>query len=301
MATRSVMHRNGDWNKILSGIQEANRQGTPQKIQVVLPAMQMIMLPVSAYCFPFDSNTKRSYVFFEMYPESSRNLLQALVSGDSRWDIPFYRYKEIHEEKFQTNSMGFRAKEVVIPKPADMFRILCLGGSTTEEGADNESTYPALLEVRLRENFPEKSIEVINAGTSGISSDWHLLRIPEYLSVEPNLVILHLGVNDIWRQYNSLWVFNLIGNASYSFRLFTRCMSKNSEGIYFSNQIRYTGVCLTLITRVLQEKGVAVAFASIASPDLDATTRQELEFYNLSGRQYVETSLIFLCIAITRK
>jgi hypothetical protein len=44
------------------------------------------------------------------------------------------------------NSFGFRSPEIEVPKPEGKFRIVCVGGSTTNAGRTNDTTYPALLE-----------------------------------------------------------------------------------------------------------------------------------------------------------
>ncbi|HOT49734.1 MAG TPA: hypothetical protein PLI07_02075 [Candidatus Hydrogenedentes bacterium] len=41
-----------------------------------------------------------------------------------------------------TNSAGFRDDEIVLPKPPGIYRILCIGGSTTFERVRNDLTYP---------------------------------------------------------------------------------------------------------------------------------------------------------------
>jgi len=64
----------------------------------------------------------------------------------------------------RTNADGFRGAELV-PKGEDTIRILCLGDWLTfGEGAEEDETYPVLLEQALRRNYPERDIQVINAG-----------------------------------------------------------------------------------------------------------------------------------------
>ena len=55
---------------------------------------------------------------------------------ESPWEIMFYRYKKNwsvpDNTLLQTNEFGFRDHAIVMPKPQDVYRIVCIGGSTTE-------------------------------------------------------------------------------------------------------------------------------------------------------------------------
>jgi lysophospholipase L1-like esterase len=71
-------------------------------------------------------------------------------------------------------------------------RILCLGDSLTwGQGANDEETYPALLETVLRERHPELDVQVLNGGVPGYGTDEEL----EYLrtrgaALKPDLIIV---------------------------------------------------------------------------------------------------------------
>lgn len=96
------------------------------------------------------------------------------------------------------NSLGFRGEEIAMPKPTGRFRIAVLGGSTTygEFIDDDAATFPAQLEQFLREQG--HNAEVINAGCPGYNS-WESLGNLAFrvLDLEPDLVILYDGVNDV--------------------------------------------------------------------------------------------------------
>jgi heterodisulfide reductase subunit A-like polyferredoxin len=51
---------------------------------------------------------------------------------------------------------------VIVPKPKGVLRIVCVGGSTTEEGNDTQSTYPNIMEHKLRNYFKTDKIDVVN-------------------------------------------------------------------------------------------------------------------------------------------
>lgn len=115
------------------------------------------------------------------------------IYKNSRLDPLFPQF--VHSE-FWTNNMGYRGDDIAIPKLPRTFRILCIGGSTTVEGPRNDLTYPGLLQNRLREYFHTNAIEVVNAGVDAASTGELLANIPDYLAVQPDLVIDYAFAND---------------------------------------------------------------------------------------------------------
>ncbi len=108
-------------------------------------------------------------------------------------------------EQFSTNNLGFRGPDVAVPKPAGRVRIACVGGSTTVEGYDDRMTYPAMLQDLLREKFPQAAdrIEVVNCGVIGLLSREELPMLPEFLALEPDLVVYYNGINDLRFDYTA--------------------------------------------------------------------------------------------------
>jgi hypothetical protein len=108
-------------------------------------------------------------------------------------------YGSTAEWTIENNSLGFRGPEVRSdPSAKDAYRILCIGDSVTFGfNADQDDSYPALLEGFLRARQPDKDIEVINAGVPG----WTWLQGVRFLerrglALEPDMVIIAHGVND---------------------------------------------------------------------------------------------------------
>lgn len=98
------------------------------------------------------------------------------------------------------DSLGYRGREFSFKKPAGSFRIVCSGNSITfGEAASNDSTYPALLENIMRDRGEiNEPVEVINAGAMGYTSYQCLLDLKtRLLALQPDLVILYVGWNDI--------------------------------------------------------------------------------------------------------
>ncbi len=128
---------------------------------------------------------------------------------NSPWLVLCFAYKpNYHPEKSlsQYNNYGFRDDDVVIPKPQDTIRIVCIGGSTTEEGNSNDATYPNIMERKLRYYFHTDKIDVINAGICGIRSSDEVRRIWDYLNLQPDLIIYYNLINDICYCYLPEWL-----------------------------------------------------------------------------------------------
>ncbi|HJU41686.1 MAG TPA: GDSL-type esterase/lipase family protein [Vicinamibacterales bacterium] len=99
----------------------------------------------------------------------------------------------------RTNSLGFRdTRDYSLPKPPGTFRILVFGDSVTfGHGALFETSYPYLLEQRLREWRPDVKWEVWNLGVPGYNTAQQLAYLHEVGSrYEPDLVIVGFFLND---------------------------------------------------------------------------------------------------------
>lgn len=103
------------------------------------------------------------------------------------------------ETHFTTESHGLRyPRELAVPKPSGVYRIFCVGGSTTEcTYLDDADAWPARVETALRSRFAWRAIELINAGFSGLTSADHVVQIEEQLlQMEPDCIVLMAGMND---------------------------------------------------------------------------------------------------------
>jgi lysophospholipase L1-like esterase len=84
-------------------------------------------------------------------------------------------------------------------KAEGVFRIICLGGSSTWGWPlpDTKRIYPALLEELLNSHFPDRRFEVINAGVGGYSSFQDLMYLKNsLLEYSPDVVTICAGAND---------------------------------------------------------------------------------------------------------
>lgn len=94
---------------------------------------------------------------------------------------------------------GFRNPEPPLKKAPGVFRIACLGGSSTygSSPSNDSATWPAQLETILNAS-QQRPIEVLNAGLMGWSTFGSLinysLRVSDY---QPDLVLVYHGINDM--------------------------------------------------------------------------------------------------------
>lgn len=100
----------------------------------------------------------------------------------------------------QTNSMGFRGPDLLDPKPDNGYRIWVVGGSTTfDVFAPNDGlTWPALVGKRLQSVYPNRTVEIINAGIPGEVIAGNLEDFKKHADrVQPDLLVYYHGPNDL--------------------------------------------------------------------------------------------------------
>ncbi|MGK7926437.1 MAG: SGNH/GDSL hydrolase family protein [Spirulina sp.] len=89
--------------------------------------------------------------------------------------------------------------------PLDPFlevdKIVFLGDSITEAGT-REGGYIWLLQRYLKELYPDRKFELVNAGISGNKSIQMRQRFqPDVLAENPDLLFINVGVNDVWHAF----------------------------------------------------------------------------------------------------
>ena len=99
---------------------------------------------------------------------------------------------------YRINSLGLRGDAVVVKKPPNVFRVVCLGDSITfGEGVHEEQTYPELLQRILAKELPTMTVEVINAGVQAYGlRECVALFLARCRALEPDVVTLGLFLND---------------------------------------------------------------------------------------------------------
>jgi hypothetical protein len=98
------------------------------------------------------------------------------------------------------NAMGTRGPELLPQKPSNGLRVWCVGGSTTFDiyAPDDAHTWPAIAQGHLQEAFPDKVVEVINAGVPGEILEGSAAALNRYgRRVGVDVVVLYHGANDL--------------------------------------------------------------------------------------------------------
>ena len=139
-------------------------------------------------------------------PNNKLGTLDAILQVVEEDQVLFWRQRPHLNIEFQgvnvsTNSLGFRGEGISAGKSKQSYRIICLGASPTFGwGVNFQNTYPFLVEQKLKEIFPAKDIEVINAGQIGYSSYQGNILLEEYLlGFSPDLITVSYVLNDIDR------------------------------------------------------------------------------------------------------
>lgn len=129
-------------------------------------------------------------------------------------------YSAEEPQQRSINSWGFRGPEVTREKPDGVYRIVCLGGSSTygHTPSSDATTWPARLQHWLNDAVAEspRPVEVLNAGCSGYSTVESTANLAlRMLDFDPDLVIVYHTINDarcaLWlrggpiRSDNSHW------------------------------------------------------------------------------------------------
>ncbi len=286
---RAAVFRSGIVSTVDEALDAALKSDKSQRFTLSWPNPREPMAVLSAFCIPVAHEERDDgtvCLFVNLNPDEIVTGPTGQLPEDSRWVVPHFRFKPNYSGAshpgFSTNSLGFRDAERAVPKPAGTFRIVCVGASTTQEGDNNETTYPALLEKHLREAFPEHMIEVVDAGIPGIATPLHLLRLSDYLALEPDLVIMHMGVNDTLLKYDA-WLVNALPARLRSARWFFPSLTAPSLETFKAFHREYMIRNLELMSVLFQRQGAAVAFASIAWPDPAAISKEEEQYYNYQG------------------
>jgi len=158
---------------------------------------------------PFEMSLRQKYESFETdyYIYSKENFHPFLQLQLSNSDT-----------NISINSEGFRSNEISKEKESNIYRIFVLGGSTVlNSGVSDDHVFSKLLQNSLNNQFTNKKIEVINAGTDGYTTQHsliqYLFKIREF---DPDLVIMWHGVNDLYYSCDQTYLSNGTYKEDYS-------------------------------------------------------------------------------------
>lgn len=165
------------------------------------------------------------------------------------------------------NRWGFRTHDFEEHKPPTVFRVVCIGGSTTVQGRTNEATYPAFLQEMLRESHPDRKIEVLNLGISGTTSNYWLQRQEYLFTLKPNMIIQYNVVNDILNVHLDNWAEQHPWRAFIyrNSRLAQRWLPFDSD--QFAERMHVTLSNFGELRSAAIERGVEYVLGTFAIPD----------------------------------
>jgi lysophospholipase L1-like esterase len=173
---------------------------TPTRAEVLLPLFSLVLT------FALLEIGARGWLAFLATPEQRDLyiLYSDLKPSQFAWTphhyLGYYPTPNYSKGNTHHNSLGYRGEEISLEKPAGVYRIVALGGSSTYDVRieDDKQTFTAQLEAMLRAAHGSQSVEVINAGVPGYNS-WEMLGNLEFrvLDLSPDLIIIYEGTNDV--------------------------------------------------------------------------------------------------------
>ena len=85
---------------------------------------------------------------------------------------------------------------VAINKPAEAVRIVITGESAAAGTPEPAYSFGRILERMLRDQFPQKKIEVVNAAMRGVNSHILLPAVRDCARLQPDLFVVYMGNNE---------------------------------------------------------------------------------------------------------
>lgn len=160
-------------------------------------------------------DAKRGYAFFS----NRRNQ----ISQEFHSVIPFRMFGfDLYQQVNGNTYISSRHGELYpLEKPAGTIRLICFGGSTTQNLAARYGVhYPLALQLKLREELGRDDIEVISLGNSAYSTPHSLnLLALHVLRWTPDFVILSHNINDLNAAYWPNFTFDYSHKYAHSFYL----------------------------------------------------------------------------------
>lgn len=112
-----------------------------------------------------------------------------------------YSYPPVRTNNYRHSDGPLGDRPIIMPKPKDQTRILCLGASTTGNYISRNGisySYPLELEHYLQAHFSDRQIVVHNCGQGGWTSAEILINFLLNLkNTDPDLVVIYHAYNDL--------------------------------------------------------------------------------------------------------
>jgi lysophospholipase L1-like esterase len=158
-------------------------------IEISLRTYEYITIP----CGIFENEVFKNLNYLEIKNICYDN--NSVTHGNS----PFYQpIPNQYKFTMNINSDGFRGSEIS-SNDSNIYKIFLTGGSTVFGfgSTSDRTTIPAYLQTYFDKEYPEKNVEIINAGIISADSYREILLIKEkIIQYMPNMIISYTGVND---------------------------------------------------------------------------------------------------------
>lgn len=133
---------------------------------------------------------------------------EAFVRATTKAGKPHYQLNQWVAKRYfdpaRVTVPGMQPDLFVKHKGPEVFRIFCVGGSTTAGFPfDCQVPFPVQLRYLLAQTYPQRRFEVINAGISAVNSFTVVDLLPEILAHQPDLIIIYMGHNEFYGAYGS--------------------------------------------------------------------------------------------------
>jgi hypothetical protein len=103
-------------------------------------------------------------------------------------------------QEVTTDERGFRVTPRINYRDKRGYRVVAIGGSTTEQiYIDDRRTWPYLVQQSLASRW-RQTVEVINAGVSGLRTPHHVETLRRVEDADPDLALFLIGIND-WNHH----------------------------------------------------------------------------------------------------
>jgi len=111
---------------------------------------------------------------------------------EPRWRLVERVGREGDAEVFKTPDK----ERVLVPKPADVFRMIVLGCSAAHGTPFTGAGFPEQMQAIFELSYPERKFEVLNFAQEGASSMLGEPMLEQALRLKPDLVLVYLGNNE---------------------------------------------------------------------------------------------------------
>lgn len=158
-----------------------SRQPRPKTSHRPLLSLVLTVILTSTLPYLIDTSLRLSALSRRLPPDN-------LVDG------VFYTWGHV----VANNSLGFREREIITPKPHGTYRIMVLGDSMTwGVGVPVSDRYSNLLENLLNQNGPSPRFEVLNFATQAANTTDELSTLKKYIAqVDPDQIVIGSNFDD---------------------------------------------------------------------------------------------------------